>query len=254
MDRLIYVAMTGAAQALEQQTTIANNLANASTVGFRAQLTAYRAVPLQSGAQARSDDTDVTRTFVLGSTPGADFSEGPIEQTGNPLDVAIKGPGWLVVQTPDGNEAYTRAGSLHLSADGQLLTANDLPVVGNGGPVAVPPGGQVSIGDDGTISVLGAGDPPNAIASVDKLRLVNPDIRLLSRGDDGLFRTTDGSQPEVDPSVTVQSGAVEGSNVNPVSAMVDMITNARQFEMQMKLLNSADSNEQSANQLLTFNS
>jgi flagellar basal-body rod protein FlgF len=251
MDRLIYVAMTGAAQTLEQQATIANNLANTSTTGFRSQLTAYRAVPLQSGAQVGTGDADVTRTYAMSSTPSADFTPGPIEQTGNPLDVAVQGPGWLAVQAADGSEAYTRAGNLHVNADGQLVTASNLPVLGGGGPIAIPPG-DVTIGKDGTVSVLGAGDAPNAIAVVDQMRLVNPDPQNLQRGDDGLFRTADGSVPDVDPTVQVSAGALEGSNVNTVSAMVDMISNARQYEVQMKLLSTADTDEQSANQILTF--
>jgi flagellar basal-body rod protein FlgF len=246
--------MTGASQTLEQQATIANNLANTSTTGFRAQLSAFRDAPLLSGEQIGTSDNDVTRTYVMGSTPAADFTPGPIEQTGNPLDLAIQGPGWLAVQAADGNEAYTRAGNLHVSADGQLVNASELPVLGNGGPIAVPPGSQVTIGKDGTVSVLGAGDSPNAIAVVDQLRLVNPNPQNLTRGDDGLFRTTDGAEAEADPTVQVDQGALEGSNVNPVSAMVDMISNARQYEMQMKMLQMADGNEQSANQILSFTS
>ncbi|WP_277187435.1 flagellar basal-body rod protein FlgF [Caballeronia sp. BR00000012568055] len=249
MDRLIYTAMTGASQALEQQATVANNLANASTTGFKAQLSAFRQVPMSFEDQS-ADGT--TRTFVLSSTPTADYSAGPITQTGNPTDVAIQGPGWLSVQTQDGGEAYTRAGNLHVDANGQLVTANNLPVLGNSGPLSIPPGAQVSIGKDGTISALVPGDPPTAIATVDQLKLVNPDPATLTRGDDGLFRTADGDPAEADPNVVVAGGALEGSNVNAVSAMVSMIANARQFQMQTKLMESADQNDQSANKLLSF--
>lgn len=247
MDRLIYTAMTGASQALEQQTVIANNLANVSTAGFRAQLAAFRAVPMNFGEGSTTDPT--TRTFVLSSTPGADFTPGPISQTGNPLDVAVQGPGWLAVQTPDGNEAYTRAGNLHVDENGQLVTASNLSVVGSGGPISIPPGAEVTIGTDGTVSALTPGDPPTAVAVVDQLKLVNPAQASMLRGDDGLFHTADGDA-EADPNVTLVSGAVEGSNVNAVSAMVSMISNARQFQMQTKLLQTAEQNEQSANQLL----
>lgn len=252
MDRLIYTAMTGASQALEQQATVANNLANVSTTGFRAQLATYRSAPMNFG-DGTTINPDTTRTFVLSSTPGADFAPGAISQTGNPLDVAVQGAGWLSVQTADGNEAYTRAGNLHVDQNGQLVTANELPVIGGGGPISIPPGANVSIGTDGTITALMPGDPPTALAVVDQLKLVNPSPATMTRGDDGLFRTSDGQPADAEPAVTVASGALEGSNVNPVAAMVSMITNARQFQMQTKLLQTADQNEQTANQLLQFN-
>jgi flagellar basal-body rod protein FlgF len=249
MDRLIYTAMTGAAQALEQQSVVANNLANASTTGFRAQLSAFRSVPMTF---ENGSGDDPTRTFVLSSTPSADYTPGPLQQTGNPLDVAVEGPGWLSVQTADGSEAYTRAGNLHIDANGQLVTANNLPVLGNGGPLSIPPGAQVTIGKDGTVSALMPGDPPTAIATIDQLKLVNPDPATLTRSDDGFFRTASGDPAEADPTVVVAPASLEGSNVNAVSAMVSMITNARQFQMQTKLLESADQNDQSANKLLDF--
>jgi flagellar basal-body rod protein FlgF len=248
MDRLIYTAMTGATQSLEQQSVVANNLANASTTGFRAQLSAFRDVPMNF----ENSGDDSTRSFVLSSTPTSDYTPGPIQQTGNPLDVAIQGPGWLSVQTADGNEAYTRAGNLHVDANGQLVTANNLPVLGANGPMAIPPGADVTIGSDGTVSALMPGDPPTAIATVDQLKLVNPAASAISRGDDGLFHTADGQPADADPTVSVAPASLEGSNVNPVSAMVDMITNARQFQLQTKLLQNADQNDQAANALLSF--
>src|SRR5476649_885113 len=163
MDRLIYTAMSGAAQALEQQSVTANNLANASTTGFRAQLSAFRQVPMNFENGASGDAT--TRTFVLSSTPTADYTPGPIQQTGNPLDVAIQGPGWLSVQTNDGGEAYTRAGNLHIDENGQLVNATNQVVLGNGGPVSVPPGAEITIGKDGTVSALTPGDPPTAVVT-----------------------------------------------------------------------------------------
>jgi flagellar basal-body rod protein FlgF len=251
MDRLIYTAMSGATQALEQQAVVANNLANTSTTGFKAQLAAFRAVPMAFG-DGSTIQNDTTRTFVLSSTPTADYTPGPIQQTGNPLDVAIQGPGWLSVLTPDGQEAYTRAGNLHVDPNGQIVTASNMPVVGNSGPLSVPPGSEVTIGKDGTVSALIPGDPPNSIAVVDQLKLVNPDPGTLQHGDDGLYHTADGNPADADTNVVVAAGALEGSNVNPVSAMVSMITNARQFQMQTKMIESADQNEQSANKLLDF--
>ena len=168
MDRLIYTAMTGAAQSLEQQSTVANNLANASTTGFKAQLSAFRQVPMNFEGNANGDPS--SRTFVLASTPTADYTPGPVQQTGNPLDVAIQGPGWLSVQAADGTEAYTRAGNLHVDANGQIVTANNLPVIGTGGPISVPPGAEITIGKDGTVSAIGPGDRATAIAAVDQLK------------------------------------------------------------------------------------
>ncbi|WP_323119599.1 flagellar basal body rod protein FlgF [Burkholderia alba] len=249
MDRLIYTAMTGATQSLEQQAVIANNLANTSTTGFRAQLATFRAVPMNFGD---ASNPVTTRTYVLSSTPGADYTPGPVSRTGNPLDVAVQGPGWLSVMLPDGSEGYTRAGNLHVDEAGQLVTANNLPVVGNGGPLSVPPNAQVTIGKDGTVSALMPGDPPTAVAMVDQLKLVNPDPATMTRGNDGVFRTADGNPADPDPSVTLAPNSLEASNVNPVSAMVSMLDNARAFQLQTKLIESADQNEQTANQLLNF--
>jgi flagellar basal-body rod protein FlgF len=139
---------------------------------------------------------------------------------------------------------------MHVDQNGRLVTANNLPVLGNGGPISVPQGANVTVGKDGTISALMPGDPPTAVAIIDQLKLVNPNPSTLQRGDDGLFRTADGQPANADPAVSVASGALEGSNVNPVAAMVSMIDNARQFQMQTKLLTTADQDEQSANQLL----
>jgi flagellar basal-body rod protein FlgF len=158
----------------------------------------------------------------------------------------------LTVQTADGNEAYTRAGNLHIDQNGQLVNATNLPVLGTGGPISVPPGAQITIGKDGTISALAPGDPASAIAVVDQLKLVKPAAGSLTRGDDGMFRTADGNPADADPSVTLAPESLEGSNVNPVNAMVSMITNARQFQMQTKMIESADQNDQTANQLLSF--
>lgn len=248
MDRLIYVAMSGASQALDQQATIANNLANASTTGFRAQLSAYRSVPVETATSG----TDTTRTYALTSNPGTDFTPGAVEKTGNPLDVALQGNGWIAVQTASGEEAYTRAGNMHVDQNGQLVTGTGQQVVGNGGPIAIPPRAKIDIAEDGTISALGAGEAATNVTVVDKIKLVNPPEGALTRGDDGLFHTATGQPAPADATLRLMSGAVEGSNVNPVQAMVQMIDNARSFQMHMKMLDMASSNEQSANQLLNF--
>ncbi|MGK6311151.1 flagellar basal-body rod protein FlgF [Variovorax sp. DT-64] len=246
MDRMLYVAMSGAKQAMEQQASVANNMANVSTPGFRAQVNSFRAVPVVG-------EEPTTRAFVVTTTPGADFSHGPLTQTGRDLDVAVHGDGWLVVQTPDGGEAYTRVGNLQVGADGQLLTMGARPVVGEGGALVVPPGSKVQIAANGAITARGAGDPLVGVAEVGRLKLVNPPTADLVRGDDGLFRMREGLPPaEADAAVTVASGAVEGSNVNPVEAMVSMIAQARSFEMQMKSMQTANENAQSANKLLAY--
>ena len=244
MDRMIYIGMGGAKQAMEQQAAVANNMANVSTPGFRAQINHYRAVPVVGDEMA-------TRAMVVATTQGADMRSGPLMQTGRSLDVAVRGDGWLTVQTPDGGEAYTRVGNLQVGAEGQLLTMDSLPLLGDAGPVVVPPGSSLTVAADGVITALGAGDPAVGAAEVGRLKLVNPAVSDLGRGDDGLFRMQPGvAPPQADPGVRLLSGTLEGSNVNAVEAMVDMIANARRFEMQMKTLQTAESNDQQANKLL----
>ena len=240
MDRMIYLSMSGAKAMMQRQDTLANNLANVSTVGFRAELQALRAVPVEgSGAS--------TRVYALESTPGYDASAGSVTATGRSLDVAVKGNSWLAVQGLDGTEAYTRAGALDVSADGTLTTSNGLTVLGDGGPIQVPPNSEVNIGSDGTVSAKAAGGRGSAIG---KLKLVTPQ-QPLQRGTDGLFRAADGDLP-ADPNARVQDGALEGSNVSAVETMVAMITAARQFESQMKMLQTAESDERAAAQLLSL--
>lgn len=245
MDRMIYIGMSGAKQVMEQQASVASNMANVSTPGFRAQINNFRAVPVVG-------DEAATRAMVVASTPGADMRSGPLMQTGRALDVAIRGDGWLTVQMPNGSEAYTRAGNLQVGADGQLLTMDSRPVLGDAGPLVVPPGSSLVVASDGVVTALGAGDPAVGAAEVGRLKLVNPATTDLVRGDDGLFRMQAGADaPQADPNVRLLAGTLEGSNVNPVEAMVDMIANARRFEMQMKTLQTAENNEQQANKLLS---
>lgn len=243
MDRLIYTAMTGAKHILEQQANNSNNLANATTTGFRAQIDAFRAVPVVGNELP-------TRAFVVDATVATDFTPGPIHQTARELDVAIQGKGWLAVQTADGAEAYTRHGSLKLSENGQLQTQRGDAVLGDGGPISIPPDTKIAIAKDGTITGLAANQPPTVLG---RLKLVNPAEDNLVRGTDGLFRTKDGNPADADAVVNVIGGTLEGSNVNTVDAMVTMISLARQFEMQMTLMKNAESNETKASQLLALN-
>jgi flagellar basal-body rod protein FlgF len=240
MDRMIYLSMSGAKATMQRQDVLANNLANVSTAGFRAELQAFRAVPVEgSGAS--------TRVYALETTPGYDASAGAITATGRNLDVAMKGNAWLAVQGLDGTEAYTRGGSLELSSDGTLTTRNGLPVLGDGGPIQVPANSEVSIGSDGTVSARGAN---GRSAAIGRLKLVTPEAPL-NRGEDGLFRAADGDLP-ADASARVQDGALEGSNVSAVETMVSMISAARQFEAQMKMLQTAEADEKVAAQLLSM--
>ena len=221
MDHAIYTAMGAASQTLNQQAVTASNLANASTPGFRAQLNALRAVPVEGLSLP-------TRTLVTASTPGADMTPGKMDYTSRPLDVALQQDGWLAVQTADGSEGYTRNGSIQVDPTGQL-TIQGHPVIGEAGPIAVPEGAEITIAADGTISALNPGDPANTVAPVGRLKLV-----------------------KADPTLRVMSGVLEGSNVNAVAAMSDMIASARRFEMQMKVISSVDDNAGRANQLLSM--
>ena len=238
MDRMIYLSMSGAKATMQRQDTLANNLANVSTPGFRAELQAFRAVPVQgSGAS--------TRVYALETTTGYDGSTGAITATGRNLDVAVTGSNWLSVQALDGTEAYTRGGSFDVSSEGTLVTRSGLPVLGDGGPIQIPPNAVVSIGGDGTVSAKGTDGKNTAVG---RLKIVTPEAPL-TRGVDGLFRAPDGDLP-ADTNARVQDGALEGSNVSPVETMVAMISAARQFEAQMKMLSTAEGNEKAASQLL----
>lgn len=240
MDRMIYVSMAGAKMNMQRQDVLSNNLANVSTAGFRAELDAIRAVPVRG-------DGASTRVYSLETTVGYNDAAGPLSFTGRNLDVAAQGKTWMTVQALDGTEAYTRAGSFEVGADGTLVTQSGLPVMGDGGPISIPANTEVSVAPDGTVS---AKDTKGKITGVGKLKLVTPTDQL-TRGEDGLFRTSDGTQLPADGNARVQDGALEGSNVNPIETMVSMIAAARQFETQMKLMQTAESNEKQAAQLLS---
>lgn len=247
MDRMIYTAMTGAKHILEQQATNSHNLANATSTGFRAQLDSFRAVPIVSEGMP-------TRTFVVDSTVGADFSPGVLQQTGRDLDVTIEGKGWLTVIRPDGSEAYTRNGSLRVSENGLLQNSTGQILMGDGGPIGIPPDETITVGKDGTISTVSNNYEPGAVNILGRLKLVNPPEEMLVRGKDGLFELKSGQPAEIDAEVQLVGGALEGSNVNVVEAMVNMISLARQFDFQMKLLEKAENNANKASQLLSLSS
>jgi len=241
MDRMIYLSMAGAKASLHRQDVLANNLANVSTGGFRAEMAAFRAVPVRG-------DGASTRVYALETTTGYNSDPGVVQTTGNNLDVAMKGNAWLAVQGLDGTEAYTRAGALDVNPEGLLTTKAGLTVLGDGGPITVPANSEVAIGSDGTIS---AKTGNGRTTTIGRLKLVTPEA-AMTRGTDGLFRATDGDLP-ADANARLQDGALEGSNVSPVETMVAMISAARQFEHQMKLLQTAQGNEQAAAKLLSNN-
>lgn len=241
MDRMIYLSMSGAKATMQRQDVLANNLANVSTVGFRAELQAFRAVPVQG-------DGASTRVYTLETTTGYDGTSGPVTATGRNLDVAMQGKSWLTVQALDGTEAYTRAGSLEVNAEGLLVTPSGLQVMGDGGPITIPQNTEPSIAPDGTVSARQAG---GKTIPVGKLKLVTPEAPM-QRGTDGLFRSAEGDLP-ADPAARLQDGALEGSNVSAVETMVQMIAAARQFEAQTKMMQTAEGDEKSAAQLLSIN-
>ncbi|MBS1156002.1 MAG: flgF [Proteobacteria bacterium] len=245
MDRLLYVAMTGAKQAELRQATVSHNLANATTTGFRAELAAFRAVPVVGGSGLP------TRAFVVEQSIGADLRSGPLQQTGNDLDVAIVDAGWIAVQTASG-EAYTRNGGLKIDASGLMKNSSGQILQGESGPLTVPENTRVTVAQDGTVSGI-ALDNPSQRVEIGKIKLVNPPSGELEKGSDGLFRLRSGQSAPVDANVKLVSGAVEGSNVNTVDELVAMISTQRHYDLQIKLMQTADQNSRSATQILSLN-
>jgi flagellar basal-body rod protein FlgF len=237
MDRLIYTAMTGASQTLNRQAAVAHNLANVSTTGYRAEEHRLRAVQVQSNAVQKGLPT---RAFVVDASTHTDFAPGPQIFTGRAYDMAVQGPGWFAVQAPDGSEAYTRNGSFEINVNGVLQTRNGLSVQGDGGPISIPPDVKVTVGVDGTISLKP--EPARRTSSPwwARVKLVNPPEADLVRGETACSACSDGGTAGTTERVRAASGYIEGSNVNAADQLVTMISLARQYEMQMKVLSSAD--------------
>ncbi|WP_395502843.1 flagellar basal body rod protein FlgF [Ectopseudomonas mendocina] len=235
MDKMLYVSMTGAQNNTMGLRAHANNLANVSTSGFRRDFEQARSMPLFG-------ESYPARVFAMSERPATDFRPGSLQETGRDLDVAVGGKGWIAVQAPDGSEAYVRTASLNIDALGMLRTGNGLPVMGNAGPIAVPPEQKVEIGQDGTISIRALGEDPNVLAEVDRIKLVNPDPKSMEKGTDGLIRVK--GQPEVaaDATVQVTSGFLEASNVNAVEEMTAILSLSRQFELSVKMMRTAEDN------------
>lgn len=233
MDRMLYVAMSGAKETLIAQGNASNNLANANTTGFLADFNQFRSMPVFGAGHP-------TRVYAMDERPTSDYAHGSIQYTGRDLDVAVNGGGWLAVQARDGNEAYSRRGDLHVDVNGILMTGNNLPVMGNGGPIAVPPFEQIDIGADGTVTIRPLGADTDELAVIDRIKLVAPQYEQMDKGDDGLFRLKDGGEAEPDPAQRLVSGAIQASNVNVVNEMVDMIELSRRFELQVKMMKTAE--------------
>jgi flagellar basal-body rod protein FlgF len=235
MDRFLYVAMTGAKQLMEQQALVSHNLANVSTTGFRADLARFEARPVDGpGHQSR------VNTVATGL--GFDHSQGTLVETGSVIDVAIDGAGWLAIQARDGTEALSRGGSLRVNAVGLLETERGELVLGDNGPLAVPPYTQIALGPDGTLSIVPQGQGAQTLAQVGRLRLVNPPAADLEKRVDGHVHVKGGASPEPDAAVNIKSGFLEASNVGVADALVDMIEIARQFEIAVRMMQTADDN------------
>ncbi len=244
MDRGLYVAMTGAKQIMQAQAVNNHNIANVNTIGFRADTVSFVSQPIYGPGYA-------TRVNAVADDGGTDFSSGVMQSTGRELDIAVNGKGFIAVRGLDGTEAYTRAGDLRVSADGAVTTASGLPVLTEQGPLNIPPVTDVTIGNDGTVSVVPLGLTPSASAQTDTIKLVNPPPQSLQKGDDGLLRLKDGGKAPADPTVTLTSGMLESSNVNAAQSLINMIELQRLYEFQIKSMTSADTNEQAAEQLMS---
>ena len=243
MDRSIYVAMTGATQIMRAQDAVSHNLANASTTGFKSEMSAFSSVPVLGDGQA-------TRINAVAQGQGIDPSSGPLQATGRPLDVAVRGDGWIAVQAPDGSEGYTRAGDLQLTDAGLLTDSRGNAVIGGGGPITIPDSQTVKVGDDGTISTVPLGQGPQTITAIDRIKLVNPGSAQMVQGSDGLMHMSDGSVAQADTNITVASETLEGSNVNTSEQLVKMIALSRQYEMQVKSIKTTEDDADSSLKLL----
>jgi len=243
MDRMLYVAMSGAKETLHAQAAVNNNMANANTPGFLADLQQFRSMPVFGAGHP-------TRVYAMSERPESDRTPGTMDHTGRDLDVAIREGGWMAVQGPDGREAYTRRGDLQIDPNGRLLTGEGLPVLGNSGPIALPPVEKIEIGADGTISIRPQGSESNQLAVVDRIKLVQPKDDQLQKGDDGLMRPREGGPLPADAEARLVSGSLVASNVDLVGEMVNMIELSRRFELQVQMMKTTEENGAASASLL----
>ena len=243
MDKLLYIAMTGAREAGYAQAKTANNLANATTTGFKADFAQFRAMPVYGDGAA-------SRVFAMTERPGYRLSGGGSITTGRELDVTIQGQGWMVTQNEQGEELLTRRGDFKIDANGTLTDGTGQAILGDGGPISIPPFEKLDIGGDGTISIRPVGAQANETAIVDRIRLVNPDPSTLFKTTEGLFKSTETDVFENDISVQLQTGSLEGSNVSVVEELSNMIELSRQYEVQVKMMASVEERGQALDRLL----
>ncbi len=243
MDRMLYIAMSGAKQSMLAQQVNTQNLANANTSGFKADLASFVSAPVYGPGYA-------SRVYGMAVSPGTDLSPGTLNTTGRDLDAGIVGDGWFAVQAPDGKEAYSRDGNLRIGTGGLLTNGAGRPMLGENGPIVIPAAQNISIGTDGTLSIVALGQPASTLAVLDRLKLVKPDKAELSKGEDGLMHLANGAKAPADATVTLSSGSLESSNVNPVDALINMITLARQFQFQMKTISAAEENDNQTTQMM----
>ncbi|MDO8824985.1 MULTISPECIES: flagellar basal-body rod protein FlgF [Methylophaga] len=246
MDRMLYISMNAAQQTMLAQATNANNLANVNTTGFRADLEQFRSMPVFGEGLP-------TRVYSMTERPATDYQQGSVQSTGRELDISVQGEGFIAVMGKDGREGYTRAGDLHVTEFGQLVTGTGLQVMGEGGPIAIPPAEKMDIGVDGTISIRPIGGAENELAIIDRIKLVKPDLQNVFKDSDGLMRMADGTEAPLDATVKVASGTIEGSNVNAVGALVNMIELQRKYEMQVKMMSTAEENSAASARMLQIN-
>lgn len=243
MDKMLYISMSNAQQIMRAQAANSNNLANINTTGFRADFEQFKSIPVIGEGLP-------SRVYATSERAATNFEQGTIQSTGRELDISIQGEGFIAVQGKDGREGYTRAGDLRLTAAGQLTTGTGLVVLGQGGPISIPPAEKIEIGSDGTISIRPLGESAAGMAQLDRIKLVMPDINQIQKDTDGLIRLIDGTQAPSDASVNVASGTLETSNVSAVGALVNMISLQRQYEMQIKMMSTAQENSTASSRLL----
>ena len=238
MDRLIYTSLTAMRGSMARQTAIANNLANAQTPGFRADISEAQSLWLKSNGTSFE-----SRAMSSEEVVAADMRAGTVSSTGRDLDIAIGGDSLLAVQSADGEEAYTRRGDLQLTEGGLLITGDGRPVQGGQGPVTIPSADSIKIDAQGRIFIVPAGGDPNQPQEVDRLKLVAPAGSDIAKGLDGLFRVKGGGTLPDDPDARVTSGSLEGSNVSATEALVDMIEASRSWDAQLKIIGDARDND-----------
>lgn len=246
MDKVLYVAMTGARENMYAQQAHANNLANATTTGFKSDFEQARAMRVLG-------DGFESRVYAMSERPGTDLASGALMETGRDLDVAVEGEGWIAIQGPDGNEVYTRNGSLQINAANQLVTGSGLPVIGAAGnPIVIPPAESITIANDGTITIRPLGESAVEIAQVDQIKLVQPEPGQLFKGRDGFMHTDNDTPLPQSLDVELRAGYLESSNVNAVAELTAMISLQRQFEMQVKMMKTAEELSSSAAEVLSL--